>query len=136
MSELTKRTIIENTIALAETKLVRRITVNEIVTRCGITRNTFYYYFHDVYDVLDSVINDQVAAFNERAAQDGDWDTAIFDCIAFVVSYKKVWLNLYKSFPSELFRSTFLARIQGVIRMYIETESKRTAKSEACRRRR
>ena len=30
---------------------MNKITVRDIVSECEITRNTFYYYFHDIYDV-------------------------------------------------------------------------------------
>ena len=53
MSQLTRRAIIECTLNLAEKKPLRKITVKDIVSACGITRNTFYYHFHDIYEVLD-----------------------------------------------------------------------------------
>ena len=36
-------------------KTINRITVNEICKHCGIGRGTFYYYFHDVYEVLEMI---------------------------------------------------------------------------------
>ena len=30
-----------------------KITVKDIVEECGINRNTFYYYFADIYDLID-----------------------------------------------------------------------------------
>ena len=61
MSQLTKRAIIDCTLDLAEKKSFRKITVRDIVTACGITRNTFYYYFHDIYDVIDQALEEQTA---------------------------------------------------------------------------
>ena len=37
-------------------KNIDRVTVTDICEECGINRNTFYYYFSDIYDVLDSVL--------------------------------------------------------------------------------
>lgn len=33
--------------------LLEKITVKELVTLCGISRQTFYYHFEDVLDVVD-----------------------------------------------------------------------------------
>ncbi len=32
---------------------LNKITVKEIVNRCGVNRQTFYYHFRDIYDLLD-----------------------------------------------------------------------------------
>ncbi len=41
-------------------KNIDRVTVTDICEECGINRNTFYYYFSDIYDVLDSVLNQDI----------------------------------------------------------------------------
>ena len=38
--------------ALLEQKPLHNIAVNDIAERCGVTRQTFYYHFEDVYDLL------------------------------------------------------------------------------------
>ncbi len=35
-----------------EKKPLRKITVNDIITDCGLNRKTFYYHFEDIYDLL------------------------------------------------------------------------------------
>ena len=57
MSQLTQQAIVETTMRLVEQKTVKKITVRDIVEACGITRNTFYYYFHDIYEVLRRVLS-------------------------------------------------------------------------------
>ena len=53
MSQSTKQAIVETTLALAKKRPIGKITVRDIVEACGITRNTFYYHFHDIYEVLE-----------------------------------------------------------------------------------
>ena len=57
LSQLTQKAIVETTIRLVEQKTVKKITVRDIVEACGITRNTFYYYFHDIYEVLEYALS-------------------------------------------------------------------------------
>lgn len=48
-----KREITETLLRLLEKKSLEKITVKELVTLCGISRQTFYYHFEDVLDVVD-----------------------------------------------------------------------------------
>lgn len=40
-----------------------QITVTDIVNRCGVNRNTFYYYFEDVYGLIDDMFREQTRLF-------------------------------------------------------------------------
>lgn len=48
-----KRQIADTLLQLLEKKNLEKITVKELVTLCGISRQTFYYHFEDVLDVVD-----------------------------------------------------------------------------------
>ena len=48
-----KRTIAEMLIKLLEHKPVDKITVKELVDACGISRQTFYYHFQDIMEVIE-----------------------------------------------------------------------------------
>ena len=53
MPSFTKKTIMETFLRLTEKKPPDKITVRDLVDECGINRNTFYYYFQDIYAVLE-----------------------------------------------------------------------------------
>lgn len=48
-----KQQITETLLQLLEKKSLEKITVTELVALCGISRQTFYYHFEDVLDVVD-----------------------------------------------------------------------------------
>ena len=52
-----KHDLAEALCQLLETKTLEKITVKDIVARCGVNRQTFYYHFHDVYDLMLSLIH-------------------------------------------------------------------------------
>lgn len=58
----TKRKIMETFAALAERKSLDKITVKDMVETCGISRQTFYYHFQDIIDVIECTV--------EQTAQD------------------------------------------------------------------
>ena len=55
MAQFTKKAIIDAFIELIGERPFDKITVKDIVTRCGVNRNTFYYYFEDIYALVDEL---------------------------------------------------------------------------------
>lgn len=55
MPSFTKKAIVESFLRLVGKKPVDKITVRDVVDDCGINRNTFYYYFQDIYAVLEEL---------------------------------------------------------------------------------
>ncbi len=56
-----KQTFIRQAIEASFTRLLdqrpfEKVTVKDIVEDCGLTRNTFYNYFQDTYDIVDSIL--------------------------------------------------------------------------------
>lgn len=117
MSLHTKQDIIDATIHLAETKAINKITIRDIVDACGITRNSFYYYFHDIYDVLDSTISDELAKLGSIPAE--EMDDVLFNVVEFAAQYKKVWRNLYNSLGQEKLSDYIMRRIHHIFVDYI-----------------
>ena len=113
----TKQAIIDCTISLAETKPIKKITINDIAKECNITRNTFYYYFHDIYDVLDNAIAQEVVKLEN--CDPSQYDKALFDIIEFAVMYKKVWRNLYKTVGQEQLQKYVVGRLHSIFVKYI-----------------
>ena len=58
-SKLTKRALAASITTLLEKKPLDRITIKDITDECGVTRNTFYYHFQDVYDLLSYIFREQ-----------------------------------------------------------------------------
>ncbi len=52
MSILTKQALAESLRKLLQNKPLNQITIKDITSDCGVNRQTFYYHFQDVYDLL------------------------------------------------------------------------------------
>lgn len=55
MPSFTKKAIVESFLRIIGKKPLDKITVRDVVDDCGINRNTFYYYFQDIYAVLEEL---------------------------------------------------------------------------------
>lgn len=54
---------------ILKNKPLDRITVKDICEQCEINRNTFYYYFKDIYDVLEAIFEDEVRLVMDEAKE-------------------------------------------------------------------
>ena len=54
MSEITKRALATSLKKLLSQKELTKISIKDITDDCGIQRQTFYYHFADVYDLMEA----------------------------------------------------------------------------------
>ena len=71
-------------VELARQKSLDQITVKDLVDRCGTTRQTFYYYFDDLPDLLRYALRRETGEMMQRAARDPDPDEALRSFVEFV----------------------------------------------------
>lgn len=60
MVSRTKEKLAEAFKAVVCRKTFSKTTISDITTECGMTRENFYYHFHDKYDILDWVFKNQL----------------------------------------------------------------------------
>ena len=62
MANFTRRAIKETFIHLLEERPLNDITVKDIVERCGINRNSFYYHYQDIPTLIEEIIKEDAEA--------------------------------------------------------------------------
>lgn len=118
--QYTKNRIYECALELAGKRPLNKITVRDIANECKITRSTFYYHFHDIYDVYISFLDNKMDELLLRA--DSDAEAAVFDFIELAAGYKKVWLNLYNSIGHDRLSSFATDILERLILMSISKQ--------------
>ena len=66
-----KHDLAEALCQLLEAKTLEKITVKDIVARCGVNRQTFYYHFHDVYDLMRWIFEREAANLAQTVREAG-----------------------------------------------------------------
>ena len=74
MQQFTRKAIKQSLISLLQSKPLDAITVKSVIDECGISRNTFYYHYHDIYDVLEDIFNDAINETLSIVGDDFDWE--------------------------------------------------------------
>ncbi len=97
----TKNAIKQAFAELAMERPIEKITVRDITSRGQVSRNTFYYYFHDVYGVLEEYLNDVVQAMigriEEELASGADVETACHRGVEYQMSHGDLFYCIYQS---------------------------------------
>ena len=76
MTQYTQQTILNTFGEMLDRMPFEKITVSALIRECGISRNTFYYHFEDIYGMLDAWL---VKAFGDYTlpADPGEWRSRI-----------------------------------------------------------
>ena len=79
MANFTKQAIKAAFLELLDEKPLNKISVRDIVERCGINRNSFYYHFQDIPSLLGEIIIEQfvLAEDEDDASLEEDFDESI-----------------------------------------------------------
>ena len=85
----TKHAIVATFWQLLEEKTYNKITVQDIVDRCHVNRNTFYYHFQDIYDLLGYIFREEADATLEKYSVKGDWKGVFLDILSYLKKRKK-----------------------------------------------
>ncbi len=95
---LTREAIKKAFIGLLEEKSLNKITIEDITSRVGINRQTFYYHFKDI---LDLTYNISLDINTSLMGTDGDLSNCMMRFYDYFRSHRAVILNIVRSVPVE-----------------------------------
>ena len=107
MASFTKFAILKVFGDLAASRPVDKITVKDITDQCGISRNTFYYHYQDVYEVLEEYLRLESQRMVERLEKDlssCNPEEFIVRGLDSMISHRALFYNLNQSSGSEVKR--------------------------------
>ena len=118
MSSFTKEVIIKTLFELLNEKPLAKITVKDIVERCGVNRNTFYYHFRDISDVVESALKREVDKAFERPVE----VDSVLECLDVLVKLigenRKAMLHIYCSIQRENFTDALDKMCEYIVNQY------------------
>ena len=117
----TKKAIISTFGELLNEQPLSKITVKEIVERCGINRNTFYYHFDGIPALLEETtknIADEIISTHSKFGSP-------MDCLTPIVQYcnhhRTAILHIYRSVPREHFQEQLDRIALYIVEKYVDT---------------
>ena len=85
----TKERIVEAYIELESERPVEKITVTALVERSRITRKTFYYYFKDIYDLMEYRMEREMKRIMEETMSQPDPEKALTQLYMYIMENQK-----------------------------------------------
>ena len=118
--QITKRAITESFRALLAVKPLDKITVRDIVEDCGLTRNTFYYHYEDIYDLLSDVLESEIERALSVPAGGASWETMLLDMLSFLTDSPQIGRHIFQSKCQDAMRVYLSKVISELSDRYIE----------------
>lgn len=118
----TKQTIQASFRTLLMAKSLDKITVRDIVEDCGLTRNTFYYHYEDIYDLFDDYLDVQLREVNAALPADSSWDAALQKLLNCVCQTPQMGRHIFFSRKHDAMRQYLSKVLNSVLDRYIDEE--------------
>ena len=93
----TKQAIMDGFLRLLSERPFDKISVVDIAAECKINRNTFYYYYQDVYALVDEVFRAETQRFIEQKLSCRSWAEVFLQATAFTRGNRQAIYHLYNS---------------------------------------
>lgn len=116
----TKIALGESLKKLIRTKRLEKITISDLTTDCGVSRMAFYYYFQDIYDLVEWVcVEDGKRALQDKKTYD-TWQEGMSQIFEAVLENKEFILNVCRSIGRERAERYLYKFIYDIIREVVD----------------
>ena len=133
MANFTKKAIKETFVELLEEHPLSDITIKDIVEECGINRNSFYYHYHDLPDLIEEIVKEDAEGIIKKYPS----VKSIVECydalIEFASQHKRAIMHIFKSVNREMFENYLMEVSEYLVRSYIEMAVSGTSIGESSR---
>lgn len=128
MSKLTEKALAQAAMNLLKSRPLDKITIKDITESCGLTRNTFYYHFHDVYELLRWIFEQKTDAIMAKYRDEEDWEGGLAETLDYLYKNQQMITHIHESISDDL----LLRFINEVLMRHARVIVERQAKGQQC----
>lgn len=123
MSDITKRAMSAALKILLKEKKLNKITVQDIADECGINRQTFYYHFQDIYDLVEwTCIEDTEKVLKENRTYD-TWQEGFLSVFDLAKKDKTFIDNIYRSVSLEMLEQYLYRLVYPLLKNVVDEKA-------------
>ena len=130
MAKYTQQAIMYSLLKLLQEKPIDKITVKDICELCEINRNTFYYYYSDIYQVLEELLRSETEKSLKEKQEYKNFYEEYLQKYHLVLEYKKAVFHLYNSKNRDMILKYFYDVTEDFVEKYVRKEVTGTNLSE------
>lgn len=97
MAKFTKKAICDSFIKFLNSRQLDQITIKDIVEDCGVNRKTFYYYYQDIYALIDDFFMHELEETQKALPADVSWQDVQKALAAVMLKNKTIFTHVYHS---------------------------------------
>lgn len=101
MALLTQKAIMATFEEMLEEMQFDKITVSALVKRCGISPNTFYYHYQDIYALLNTWLTRKVDEIRTQMSDSSDWKSEAKLFLHYCQEHPKIIYHIFDSLSRE-----------------------------------
>lgn len=114
-SDATKKLIADATIQLMKNKKLNKISVREIAEASNITRQTFYYHFEDIFDLIQWIYRNEVLGLFNNMNGDSLWKEGLLRLLEYLEENRDAILCILNSLTRAQLKSLFYDDIYNLM---------------------
>ncbi|MGO1580837.1 MAG: TetR/AcrR family transcriptional regulator C-terminal domain-containing protein [Peptoniphilaceae bacterium] len=127
----TKNRIREVFIEMLNEHSLNKITVEAIAKECQINRNTFYYYYHDIYELLSEIFEEELSHVMDEYNETLSWEESFLLATRFALDNRRAIYHVYNSMKREELENYIYEAAGNTMTMHIEDLSSDIKASES-----
>lgn len=121
MANFTEKAIKNTFIELLNERPLSRITVKDIVERCRINRNSFYYHFHDIPSLIEEIVMEEADRIVSEYKTFDSLEMGFNAAIDFAKKHRLAILNIFRSVNRDIFEQYLWKVCDYVVASFFKT---------------
>lgn len=101
MADQTKKELAKSLKKLLEKKTLKDIKISDITEKCGLNRHTFYYYFQDIYALIEWIYKEDADKVIGENKKYDNWQDGFYYVFEYLQDNKKFVKHTYNSLSRE-----------------------------------
>ena len=124
MPNQTKQAIRQSFIKLLNERSFDKISIKDIVEDCNINRNTFYYHYQDIFDLIEDILNTEAEKVLGQGRDLTTWQEDFIVSTQFALENKKAIYHLHNSRHHQELERYFLKLADDLMLRFVKQQAK------------
>lgn len=116
MANYTRNAIVQVFMKQLESRSLDKITIKDIIEEADINRNTFYYHFKDIYDLIDKIFEEELQKNLSETKEEATFYEEYKKAAAIFLEHKKAIIHVENSRS----RDVVYRYIEEITNIYVE----------------
>lgn len=131
MPSYTKKAIRDSFVKILSEKPLDKISVKDIILDCELNRSTFYYYYEDIYALLEDVFQTEINKIAAKHQIYTSWQDGFIESAEFILKNKKAVYHIYNSIGRDKLERFLYKLTHDLMINFVHAEAKDLSVSES-----